>query len=46
MKSGERYSILSFPGGSVVRNLYANARTMGLIPGLGRSPVVGNGNPL
>ena len=46
MKSGEIYSILSFPGGSVVKNLYANAGTVGLIPQLGRSPVVGNGNPL
>ena len=33
----------------VVKNLPANAadnRDMGLIPGLGRSPGVGNGNPL
>ena len=28
-----------FPGGSVVKNLPANARGMGLIPGLGRSYV-------
>ena len=35
-----------FPGGSVVKNLPANAgdsRDMGLIPGWGRSPGVGNG---
>ena len=35
-----------FPGGSVVKNLPANARDMGLIPGLGRFPGEGNGNPL
>ena len=38
-----------FPGGLVVKNPPANAgdtRNMGLIPGLGRSPEMGNGNPL
>ena len=30
----------------VVRNLPANAGDMGLIPGWGRSPGAGNGNPL
>ena len=38
-----------FPGGSVVKNPPANAgdaRDMGSIPGLGRSPGVGNDNPL
>ena len=38
-----------FPGGAVVRNLPANAGDAGdssLIPGSGRSPKVGNGNPL
>ena len=38
-----------FPGGSVVKNLPANAgdaRDMGLIPGLGRSSAGGNGTPL
>ena len=35
-----------FPGGSVVKNMPANARDMGLIPGLGRSSGEGNGNPL
>ena len=34
-----------FPGGSVVKNLLAMQET-GLIPGLGRSPGEGNGNPL
>ena len=38
-----------FPSGAVVRNSPANAgdtRDTGLIPGLGRSLGVGNGNPL
>ena len=35
-----------FPGGSVVKNPPANAGDTGLIPGSGRSPVGGNGNPL
>ena len=38
-----------FPGGSVVKNLPANARDtgeVGSIPGLERSPGEGNGNPL
>ena len=35
-----------FPGGSAVKNPPANAGDMGLIPGLGRSPGEGNGNPL
>ena len=33
-------------GGSVVRNLSANAGDLGSIPGSGRSPGGGNGNPL
>ena len=37
---------LPFPGGSVVRNLPANAGDMGLIPGLARCPGEENGNPL
>ena len=40
---------LDFPSGSVVKNLLANARDtrdMGWIPGSGRSPRKGNGNPL
>ena len=38
-----------FPGGTVVKNLLANAgdlRDSGLIPGSGRYPGEGNGNPL
>jgi len=41
-------SILGFPGGSVVKNLPANAgdtRHVGFIPGLGRSPVVWQPTP-
>jgi len=36
---------MGFPGGSVVKNLPANAGDMGSIPGWGRSPGEGNGNP-
>ena len=35
-----------FPGGSVVKNPPANAGDSGSIPGMGRSPGEGNGNPL
>ena len=34
------------PNGSVVKNSPANARDVGSIPGSGRSPGEGNGNPL
>ena len=40
---------LGFPGGAVVKNPPANegdARNVGLISGLGRSPGEGNSNPL
>ena len=37
---------MGFPGTSVVKNLSANTGDEGLIPGLGRSPGEGNGNPL
>ena len=40
------YFILGFPGGSVIKNLPANAGDVGLIPASGRSPGEGNGNPL
>jgi len=42
-------SPLGFPGGSAVKNLPVNAgdiRDEGSIPGLGRSPGAGHGNPL
>ena len=35
-----------FLSGSVVKNLPAHARNVGSIPGLGKSPQGGNGNPL
>ena len=35
-----------FLGGTSGKNLPANAGDPGLIPGLGRSPGIGNGNPL
>ena len=35
-----------FPGGAVVKNLPANARDTGSIPGWERWPREGNGNPL
>ena len=41
--------ILGFPGSIIVKNLSANAggaRDSCLIPGLGKSPRGGNGNPL
>ena len=37
---------IDFPGGSVVKNPPANAGDAGLIPGSGRCPGEGNGNPL
>ena len=37
---------MGFLGDSVVKNPPANARDPGLIPGSGRSPEEGNGNPL
>ena len=40
---------LDFPGGRIVKNLPANTGDTGdrsLIPGWGRSPGIGNGNPL
>ena len=39
-------SISCFPGDTVVKNLPLNAGEAGSIPGFGRSPGVGNGNPL
>ena len=39
-------ALRGFLGGSLVRNLPANAEDIGLILGPGRSPGEGNGNPL
>ena len=36
---------MGFPGGSGVKNLPANARDVGSIPGSGRSSGEGNDNP-
>ena len=38
-------TLVGFPGGSMVKNLPANAGDPGLIPGSGRSPGEENGNP-
>ena len=38
--------MLGFPGGSEVKASALNAVDLGSIPGLGRSPGEGNGNPL
>ena len=38
--------VWGFPGGSEVKASASNAGDLGLIPGLGRSPGEGNGNPL
>ena len=35
-----------FPGSTMVKNLSASAIDLGLLPGLGRFPGVGNCNPL
>ena len=48
-ESSRAYHLLGFPSGTVVKNLPANAgdsRDTGLIPGSGRSPGGGHGNPL
>ena len=37
---------MGFPGGSVIKNILANAEETGLIPGFGRSLRDGNDNPL
>ena len=37
---------VGFLGGSAVKHLPANAGDLGSIPGSGRSPGEGNGNPL
>ena len=41
-----QYHMGGFPGGSVVKNLPANAGDTGSVPGSGRSPGEGNSNPL
>ena len=43
---GTTNSVVGFPGGSEVKNLPENTGDVGSIPGSGRSPEEGNGNPL
>ena len=44
---GKEYLVFrGFPGGSVVKNPPTNEGDAGFIPGSGRSPGGGNGNPL
>ena len=43
---GRLWAIYSFPGSTVIKNFPANAREGSLTLGLGRSPGVGNDNPL
>ena len=40
------YFVLGFPGGADVKASACNVGDLGLIPGSGRSPGGGNGNPL
>ena len=40
------FSISGFPGGSEVKASAYNAGDLGSVPGLGRCPGEGNGNPL
>ena len=42
----EDYYQVSFPSGSMLKNVPANAGHMGSIPGLGKYPGEGNGNLL
>ena len=46
MVSGLNHLWMGFPGGSEVKASAHNAGDLGLIPGSGRSPGEGNGNPL
>ena len=43
MTCSSEYNV-GFPGGTVVKNLPANAEEVGSFPGSGRSPGEGNGN--
>ena len=46
MGKGLKSTLCRFPAGSAGKNLRANAGVTGSIPGSGRSPGGGNGNPL
>ena len=41
-----KHTFIDFPGGSDAKVSAYNARDLSSIPGLGRSPREGNGNPL
>ena len=43
---GTLHSVTGFPGGSEIKASACNAGDPGSIPGSGRSPGEGNGNPL
>ena len=45
-KQIDKCKFKDFPGGSVINNLPTNAGDTGLIPGSGRFPGEGHGNPL
>ena len=40
------WALRGFPGGTVVKKPPTNAEDLGSVPGWGRSPGGGNGNPL
>ena len=44
--NSNKINVWGFPGGSVVKNLPANAGDSGSIPVPGKPPEEGNGNPL
>ena len=46
LSSCNKVSIKGFPGGSDLKESAFNAGDLGLLPGIGRSPGEGNGNPL
>ena len=46
IRKAEDLKLKGFPGGSDGKASTCNAGDLGLIPGLGRSPGEGNGNPL
>ena len=46
MKNRNKHGYAGFTGGSLMKNPPANPGDVGSVPGSGRSPGVGNGNPL
>ena len=45
-KQKQTHGYAGFTGGSLMKNPPANPGDVGSVPGSGRSPGVGNGNPL